>query len=396
MIKVKFNFEDQNKHYDFEYNPKEDFIEKQIRVVSNHILNKDESCFYHLFDLQKNTFIINPAKDLENSKTYQMKNTSKFAVNTVESLQKILDNAQSRENNALTSLESKEVMSICFFLKNRLEVDSFAEEFISYDGLKVLISIIETTTGNSRSYALNSLISLIYFKNANEYIRENPIVVQNLYSILINTQNNLGLNDATNTPTINHILKIFIVLSDYLKDDGIDLILYSAETYSENTGKKPFEEIVDYLTTSEINVKINTLTLINSMIKNTDRKSKQSKITAYFNEAGLIGMLNRDSELKNNEFQNELTIFQKITGEIIHCSSYEVELYKARVLELENHCNVLERKAEFIFLNQKFYSEIVEEFVTFQQMAEAAIEIGGYYDPSKIYIIFFRYSFRKI
>lgn len=388
MIKVKFNFEEQNKLYDFEFNPKDDFIEKQMKVVSNHILNRDEACFYHLFDLQKNTFIIHPAKELESSKTYQMKNTSKFAVNTVESLQKILDNAQSRENNNLTSNESKEVMSICFFLKNRLDVDSYAEEFISYDGLKVLISIIETTSGNSRSYALNSLISLIYFKNANEYIRENPIVVQNLYSILINTQNNLGLNDATNTPTINHILKIFIVLSDYLKDDGIDLILYSAETYAENTGKKAFEEIVNFLSTSEINVKINTLTLINSMIKNTDRKSKQSKITAYFNEAGLTSMLGRDSELKNNEFQNELTSYQKLTGEIIHSSNYEVEIYKARVLELENHCNVLERKAEFIFLNQKFYSEIVEEFVTFQQMAEAAIEIGGYYDPSKFSKLF--------
>lgn len=383
MLKVKFSFEEQNKVYDFEFNPtKEDFNEKQTKVVGNFILNKEEACFYHLFDLQKNTFIENPSKELDSSKLYQMKNTSKFAVKTVESLQKIMSNNSVRES-IVKSNDSKEIMSICFFLKNRLMVDSFAEEFISYDGLKVLIEVIESSSGNCRSYALNSLISLIYFKNANEYIKENPVIVQNLYAILINTQMSLNSSDSTNTPTINHILQIFITLGDYLKDDGIDLILYSAETYAENCGKRAFEEIVLFLSTSEINIKVNTLTLINSMIKNASRKIKQAKVTAYFMEAGIINMLNRDAELKINTFQDKLTEFQKLTGEIINCSSYEIELYKAKLQEIENHCSNLEKKAEFIFLNQRFYAEIIEEFVNLQKMAEAAIEIGGYYDPCK-------------
>lgn len=379
MIKIKFNFEDQNKIYDFEYSSlKDDFLEKQIKVVSMNIMNKDEACYYHLYDLQKNTFIENPNKELDSSKIYLMKNTSRFAVNTVESFQKILNSSQNKDSKQF----SNDVMSICFYLKNRLSIDSFAEEFISYDGLKVLIEIIEYTSGNSRSYALNSLISLMYFKNANEYLKENPFVLKNIYYILINIQT--SISDSTNTPTINHILQLFIIVSDYLKDDGIDLILYSAETYAEETGKKVFEEIVNFISTSEINIKINTLTLINSMIKNTSRKSKKSKILAYFNEAGLQNMLNKDAELKNKNFQDELSSYQGLTGEIISSSNYEVELYRAKVLELENHCNNLEKKAEYIFLNQKFYSEIVEEFVNFQKMAEAAIEIGGYYDPSKI------------
>lgn len=379
MIKIKFNFEDQNKIYDFEYSSlKDDFLEKQMKVVSMNIMNKDEACYYHLYDLQKNTFIENPNKELDSSKIYLMKNTSRFAVNTVESFQKILNSSQNKDSKQF----SNDVMSICFYLKNRLSIDSFAEEFISYDGLKVLIEIIEYTSGNSRSYALNSLISLMYFKNANEYLKENPFVLKNIYYILINIQT--SISDSTNTPTINHILQLFIIVSDYLKDDGIDLILYSAETYAEETGKKVFEEIVNFISTSEINIKINTLTLINSMIKNTSRKSKKSKILAYFNEAGLQNMLNKDAELKNKNFQDELSSYQGLTGEIISSSNYEVELYRAKVLELENHCNNLEKKAEYIFLNQKFYSEIVEEFVNFQKMAEAAIEIGGYYDPSKI------------
>ncbi len=37
-----------------------------------------------------------------------------------------------------------------FKLKNYLTVDVFAEEFISYEGLKALIDIIHDSTGNTR------------------------------------------------------------------------------------------------------------------------------------------------------------------------------------------------------------------------------------------------------
>lgn len=45
-----------------------------------------------------------------------------------------------------------DVKNISFRLKNYLSVDIFAEEFISYEGIKKLIDIIEITSGNTRVY----------------------------------------------------------------------------------------------------------------------------------------------------------------------------------------------------------------------------------------------------
>ncbi len=48
-------------------------------------------------------------------------------------------------SNNITDLKQ-----IVFKLKNYLQVDYFAEEFISYEGIKTLVEIILLTNGNTR------------------------------------------------------------------------------------------------------------------------------------------------------------------------------------------------------------------------------------------------------
>lgn len=43
-----------------------------------------------------------------------------------------------------------ELKNIVFKLKNYFFVDAFSEEFIAYDGIRVLINLIENTAGNTR------------------------------------------------------------------------------------------------------------------------------------------------------------------------------------------------------------------------------------------------------
>jgi len=100
-------------------------------------------------------------------------------------------------------------------------------------------------------------------------------------------------------------------------------------------------------------------------------------------DVDLKGILERNSECRSKEFQNFLTKYQLITGEIIRGSFYEVETYKRKVKELEKHCAELERKTELIFLNHKFNNEIVEDFIHFKKLAEVCSEVGGFYDPCK-------------
>jgi hypothetical protein len=81
------------------------------------------------------------------------------------------------------------------------------------------------------------------------------------------------------------------------------------------------------------------------------------------------------------EFQSHLTNFQKLTGEIIRGSYYEIEVYKKKLKEMEKHCQELEKKVEFVFLNQKFYEEVVDDFIYFKKLADVCADVGGYYDP---------------
>jgi hypothetical protein len=48
---------------------------------------------------------------------------------------------------------------------------------------------------------------------------------------------------------------------------------------------------------------------------------------------------------------------------------------------MEKHCQELEKKVEFVFLNQKFYEEIVDDFIYFKKLADISSDIGGYFDP---------------
>jgi len=43
-----------------------------------------------------------------------------------------------------------ELKNIVFKLKNYFFVDAFSEEFIAYDGIRVLINLIDNTSGNTR------------------------------------------------------------------------------------------------------------------------------------------------------------------------------------------------------------------------------------------------------
>ena len=56
--------------------------------------------------------------------------------------------------------------------------------------------------------------------------------------------------------------------------------------------------------------------------------------------------MEKNSEFKSRDFQNILTKYQILTGDIIRGSFYEVETYKKKLRELEKHCTDLEKKTE--------------------------------------------------
>ena len=58
-----------------------------------------------------------------------------------------------------------ELKNLVFKLKNYFFVDAFSEEFISYDGIRVLINLIDNTSGNTRVILKDLLLKyrIIFF-----------------------------------------------------------------------------------------------------------------------------------------------------------------------------------------------------------------------------------------
>ena len=61
--------------------------------------------------------------------------------------------------SVLNNNSGSNLKNIVFKLKNYFSVDAFSEEFIAYDGIRVLINLIEITSGNTR------VLYFIIYKN---------------------------------------------------------------------------------------------------------------------------------------------------------------------------------------------------------------------------------------
>jgi hypothetical protein len=86
-----------------------------------------------------------------------------------------------------------------------------------------------------------------------------------LYNILIN-------NDTINTVT--HTLGILIFICEILGENGVDLILKAAKQFSKQQSVPVFQELILLLNDSNVDIKINCITLLYDMLRFIDDKEK--------------------------------------------------------------------------------------------------------------------------
>lgn len=370
----KIKIENCTKTFDIIFNETDSIEDQQEKFLSN--LNIDiEKKYYHLFNLKNNKFItkIDDIKQLNKSDDHSLilKNCSEHAKNIVSSMLKVI--TELKLNNQDNQLNT-EIKKLGFSLQNYLSVDVFLEEFISYDGIKPLVEAIEITSGNSRSYLISAFNNILIYSNALEYIKENPIVVNNLYHVL-------SFNDTINT--IKYTLSGLFFICEFLKPEGLNLVYNAANEFSKIQGTKIFKELVQFINNDTIDIKVNALMLICCILeKSNNDKPLQAKILVQLQEIDLNPTLEKNaSECTSPEFQIQLTNYQKTTGDVIRGSNYEIEIYKKKYKDLENHCSNLEKKTEFILLNQKFYEEIIDDFIYYKKLSDVCIETASFYDP---------------
>ncbi len=397
MLHIKVKFDNSDKVYDFpvDLSDQNSFLSQQknfLEIGAHDYETLEARLFCHLMNPETHLFIFKASelKAYEDHNTiYQMMNCSKEASSILKIINQTIDEIISglsriselgRHSTVSSSVmitrdgSSMDIKSVAFKLKNYLSVDIFAEEFISYGGVGRIIEFIRLTHGNTRSYAVNGLKSLLVFLNSYEYIRENPSVLYELYYVL---------NSNENINTISFTLGVFVNICGYLKQDGVKMLIEAIEEYASDKETKVFEELVTFVADSSIDIKSNAMALISLILEFSPDKHSKAILLTQFSDVHLDEILEKNAECKSEDFQLHLTHYQILSGEIVKGSNYEIEIYKKKLSDIEKHCQEIEKKVEFVFLNQKFYEEIVDDFIQFKKLSDVCSDHGGYYDPCK-------------
>jgi hypothetical protein len=78
--------------------------------------------------------------------------------------------------------------------------------------------------------------------------------------------------------TATHTLEVLILIANVLNELGVNIILRSAEIYAMKYSSKIFKEFVNFINDSNVDIKLNAITLICLMLEKCTDKIKVKKI----------------------------------------------------------------------------------------------------------------------
>ncbi len=267
IIKINLS-EDKNNSYRLE-----DIEEARIEIITNcNFRTIEERLYYYMFNKDRDIFFkqdddISPYISIKNKnikpKELIMINCTTFARKICEILKKDILTYENQNKNSANNMEVRRILR---YLPKNFNVDLFAEEFITMNGITYLIKIIKYNKGNSRVYALRSIDKLLDFESSKKFLENNDIL-----EILFEIAN----NDDTKGKLYS--IKILIKLIDK-NEEKIKYIIDIANKYStsDKINRKIFEGIINNLSVNNLVMELKSFSSI--FIKIITNYCKEKKI----------------------------------------------------------------------------------------------------------------------
>lgn len=304
------------------------FFENSVIILNEcNFGTKEERIYFHMFDSEKELFIIQASqlKELaKNKKTIVMKNCSVFAKQIIQKLREGEKRYKLEKNSNADELLNSErekdrtnMLKLFFNLKrNYLEVDLFGEEFISFEGIKHLISFLQFTSGNMRTYGIEALNKLLDFQSSIDYIRKRKEILDTLYEILMKSD------------TINScLLALNALISSISQDEEkATYLIDAAENYAKKSSTPTFSQIISLLSnTRDINVKV--LCFINELLTFCE-SGKKPQLLIQLKRAGIYEAIKKFGKNVDKNLEEQLNIFKMKVFAIIFSPEYELPIYE--------------------------------------------------------------------
>ncbi|KAF0983976.1 hypothetical protein FDP41_007891 [Naegleria fowleri] len=229
---------------------------------------------------------------------------------------------------------------ILFHLKEALHDTTFAEEFISMNGIAILAKEVVRLKGNLQGYCLAALRSALVYVSAMNVISQSPSTVAEIYNLTDTSQQNVQI--------LKNALELMIVFCSYL-DNGIKLVKRAAKDMASKCKQQPFQNIMNILKSDDLMVQVNCLTLLNVMLSKVSDQKKR-KLLFTWKQADLENALDYANRSEFPAVKEQLMIFQKISKIEIPRSWFVCEKVKR---ELDKMTCKYEQTQEKLFAYQR-------------------------------------------
>ena len=376
---VRFHFENSDSEiYEIKLNSFTPFHlqEQQFLKDKKGISKVEDLEKYCLYD-EKTKYIISDYEILESKFTDK---TVFILIDCVPLIKEIINEFDNFLNTEEANTQQINKLKVtCKLIGTNAKAPQFANIFIVNEGFEKLINITQNAKANLLAYATEGISGLIVYQNACQYINENKHLIASFYKILVENTSKLNV--------IKQMLDVFLILQNYLYEKFPSCFLDAALSYSKDTGTKLLEGYCKLLAENYYEVKISALTIIVNMLTDTqDRgnKSDLNNLILKLREAKITESLEiKGSNTKLNEpdYKELLDKYQKITDEVVEGTSFQIEEYKNKIKKYEEAMASLNKRTEYVFQHQKFYDEIVADFIMFKKLSEVCTDEAGYYDP---------------
>ena len=208
----------------------------------------------------------------------------KAELNYINNINKTFNSAESKKKELLLELIS---------LENNFEVDIFADEFISKNGMEILLSIIKANSGDLSLYSLKGMDKLLSFEKAFDFFLKNKEHLNILYNAFISNNE------------INAVLPFCDIIIKLIGgNEGKTMILINM------LDRYFYEKMIKFLgEDNKYNDIKNHILLFFNMILNYSNKNKKFELISQFTKSGIFENLDKIVKYDEENFSEQIELF---------------------------------------------------------------------------------------
>lgn len=264
-----------------------------------------------------------------------------------------------RAHKFITYLEDdSKRKDVLFKMRHQFTDPIFSEEFISQGGINSLLTATTSSTGATQGYGLGALKAIVSYVNGLREMNAHPDFIERLYSLAAVDQ----------LPQITRqSLELLFVICNF---DGFEVVHKAAKNNAKAKGKEPYGNVIELLSSNDIETQTNALTLIN-IVFDTAPESKKLKLLTQWKKLGIDAAISRQKDIKDTNFVAQYHLWHS------NASSVEMPTKKPGAKGGSRTYKELEALVEKYEAQQPLVRKLAQELFYYQTTINNAIQNGA-------------------